>query len=139
MHEIVPASCLGPLPTAARMAKVLREEISVEKFHPVLFPKGSDMILNYDEHVLVSNYKFGVIYQRFGQTTEEELFNNVGGSAAFDEFLTILGDKVQLKNFPGYRGGLDTLNDQTGNYSIYTKYKDNSNWKMNTIVGEEEQ
>ena len=27
-------------------------------------------------HVLVNNFKFGVVYQRVGQTTEEALFGN---------------------------------------------------------------
>lgn len=32
-----------------------------------MFPKGSEMITNYDEHVLVNKYKFGIIQQKFGQ------------------------------------------------------------------------
>lgn len=41
----------------------------MERFYPVLFPKGSEMIVAYDEHVLVSTFKFGIIYQRFGQVS----------------------------------------------------------------------
>ena len=32
--------------------------------------------MHYDEHVVVNNYKFGAIYQRYGQVTEEALFGN---------------------------------------------------------------
>uniref|UniRef100_A0A915KMI8 Rap-GAP domain-containing protein n=1 Tax=Romanomermis culicivorax TaxID=13658 RepID=A0A915KMI8_ROMCU len=123
MHEIVPATCLGDLPTAARMAQLLCDEISTDKFHPVVFPKGSEMILNYDEHVLVNKYKFGIILQKFGQTKEEELFGNVTQDENFSEFLEFLGEKIKLKDFNGYRGGLDTSNGQTGEESVYAAFR----------------
>ena len=31
--------------------------------------QGSELIVNYDEHVLTNTFKFGVIYQRFAQVT----------------------------------------------------------------------
>ncbi|GAB6031292.1 Rap1 GTPase-activating protein 2, variant 2 [Chamberlinius hualienensis] len=124
VHELVPTSCLGDNPNPVKMAKLLNDEVSVTRFYPVLFPKGSEMISVYDEHVLVNTYKFGIIYQRFGQTTEEELFGNVNHSPAMEEFLNMLGDRVKLKNFKGYRGGLDTQYGQTGEESTYINFKD---------------
>lgn len=32
----------------------------------------------------------------------------------FDEFLQVLGDKVRLRGFDKYKGGLDTVHDLTG-------------------------
>ncbi len=58
------------------------------------------------------------------KTSEEDLFGNVDHPPALDEFLDMLGDKVELKGFRGYRGGLDVLNNQTGDYSVYTEFKD---------------
>jgi len=52
------------------------------------------------------------------------MFCNDRNSPEFDEFLAILGERVELKNFAGYRGGLDTVNEQTGKTSVYTKYRD---------------
>ena len=52
---------------------------------------ASELLVNYDEHVLVNNYKFGVIYQRAGQTSEEALFGNRGHSPALDRFLEMIG------------------------------------------------
>ncbi|CAG0895690.1 unnamed protein product [Cyprideis torosa] len=66
----------------------------------------------------------GVIYQRFGQTTEEELFTNSLPSPAFEEFLELLGRRVQLKDHEGYRGGLDTVHGHTGEESVHTTFKD---------------
>jgi hypothetical protein len=58
-----------------------------------------------------------------GQTTEEELFSNQEHSESFDKFLNILGKRIRLKDFDGFRGGLDTCNGQTGEYSVYESYK----------------
>lgn len=51
--------------------------------------------------------KVGVLYCRAGQTTEEEMYNNETAGPAFSEFLEVLGQRVRLKDFDKYRGGLD--------------------------------
>ncbi len=55
---------------------------------------------------------------------EEEVFGNATHSAAMDEFLDLLGDRVSLKDFQGYRGGLDISHGQTGEETVYTVYKE---------------
>ena len=122
-HEIVPSTALADRPSASRMAKLLCDDVTADRFSPVAFPGGSEMILQYDEHIITNTYKFGVVYQKFGQTTEEEIFGNATTSPAFDEFLDILGDRIELKNFEGYRGGLDTQHGQTGTESVYTEFR----------------
>ncbi|KRX91539.1 Rap1 GTPase-activating protein 1 [Trichinella pseudospiralis] len=107
IHEMVPANRIGELLTAARMAKFLCEDISTECFTPVMFPKGTELIMTFDEH-----------------TSEEELFGNAEHSDKMEEFLEFIGEKVQLRNFKGFRGGLDTVHGQTGEESFYTKFKD---------------
>lgn len=124
MHEIIPVSCLGNNPSPIRMARLLNEQINVDNFMPVMCPKASGMIAAYDEHVLVSNFKFGILYQRHGQTTEEELFGNTNSSPAFDEFLDMLGQRIRLKEHKGYRGGLDIQNGHTGDEAIYEVFKE---------------
>jgi RAP1 GTPase activating protein 1 len=91
----------GPVLNQFFHLQLLNEQLSVDQFSPVLCPRASQLIAAYDEHVLVSNFKFGVLYQRFGQTTEEELFGNVQSSAALDEFLELLGQRIQLKDHKG--------------------------------------
>jgi hypothetical protein len=44
-------------------------------------------------------------------------------SALFEEFLQILGEKMRLKGFDKYKGGLDTVHDLTGYNSIYTHWR----------------
>ncbi|KAM9627708.1 rap1 GTPase-activating protein 1-like isoform 15-T16 [Morphnus guianensis] len=122
-HDLIPISCLNEFPNAVQMAKLLCEDVNVERFFPVLYPKASQLIVAFDEHVISNNFKFGVIYQKPGQTTEEEVFSNTEESLGFLEFLDFLGDKIQLQDFRGFRGGLDVTRGQTGTESVYTNFQ----------------
>ncbi|XP_037243673.1 rap1 GTPase-activating protein 1-like isoform X2 [Falco biarmicus] len=104
-HDLIPISCLNEFPNAVQMAK------------------ASQLIVAFDEHVISNNFKFGVIYQKPGQTTEEEVFSNTEESLGFLEFLDFLGDRIQLQDFRGFRGGLDVTRGQTGTESVYTNFR----------------
>uniref|UniRef100_A0A665SWT0 RAP1 GTPase activating protein n=1 Tax=Echeneis naucrates TaxID=173247 RepID=A0A665SWT0_ECHNA len=121
-HDVIPISCLTEFPNVVQMAKLVCEEVNVDRFYPVLYPKASRLIVTFDEHVISNNFKFGVIYQKFGQTSEEELFGNMKESPAFVEFLEFLGQKIELHDFKGFRGGLDVTHGQTGTESVYTSF-----------------
>ncbi|BFZ23937.1 hypothetical protein BsWGS_26977 [Bradybaena similaris] len=120
-QEFIPASAVD-VPNPAKIARCICDDVSTDRFHPVLSLKGSELVMSYDEHVLTHNFKFGVIYQKKGQTSEEEVFGNRRHSPAMDAFLETIGDRVQLKDFKGFRGGLDTTHCQTGAESVYTKF-----------------
>ncbi|XP_055358160.1 rap1 GTPase-activating protein 2-like isoform X3 [Betta splendens] len=111
------------IPSAPELAKLLSGEAASLRFSPVVYPKASQLILNYDEHQVNNTFKFGVIYQRFGQVSEEEVFRNTEETPAFTEFLQLLGDTVELQDFKGFRGGLDVAHGQTGSQSVYTVYR----------------
>ncbi|XP_035208746.1 rap1 GTPase-activating protein 1-like isoform X1 [Stegodyphus dumicola] len=124
LHDVfhighTPTNFLSPV----QISKIMCEDITTEKFTPVIFPRASEMLMAYDEHVLVNTFKFGIIYQKFGQTTEEELFGNRKHSPAMEEFLDVLGNRIKLKDFKGFRGGLDAHYGQTGEDSVYTQFK----------------
>ncbi|XP_054587734.2 rap1 GTPase-activating protein 1 isoform X6 [Nothobranchius furzeri] len=121
-HDVIPISCLTEFPNVVQMAKLVCEEVNVDRFYPVLYPKASRLIVTFDEHVISNNFKFGVIYQKFGQTSEEEVFGNMEESPAFVEFLEFLGKKIELHDFKGFRGGLDVTHGQTGTESVYTHF-----------------
>ena len=88
-------------PPVSVRPQLLNDELTVERLEPVLAPGTSGLLLAYDEHVLVNHFKFGVIYQRHGQTREEELFGNRSHSQAMDEFLEMLGRRIPLKDHKG--------------------------------------
>ncbi|XP_061659589.1 rap1 GTPase-activating protein 2-like [Syngnathoides biaculeatus] len=114
---------LPDIPSVQELAKLLCDDAAGLRFSPVLYPKASQLIVNYDEHEVNSTYKFGVIFQRFGQVSEEELFRNNEETPAFQEFLQLLGDTVELQDFKGFRGGLDVSHGQTGSQSVYTVHR----------------
>ncbi|TKC53063.1 hypothetical protein EI555_014657, partial [Monodon monoceros] len=105
------------------LPQLVCEDVNVDRFYPVLYPKASRLIVTFDEHVISNNFKFGVIYQKLGQTSEEELFSTNEESPAFVEFLEFLGQKVKLQDFKGFRGGLDVTHGQTGTESVYCNFR----------------
>uniref|UniRef100_A0A672Q2D0 RAP1 GTPase activating protein n=1 Tax=Sinocyclocheilus grahami TaxID=75366 RepID=A0A672Q2D0_SINGR len=109
-HDVIPISCLTEFPNVVQMAKLVCEEVNVDRFYPVLYPKASRLIVIFDEHVINNNFKFGVVYQKFAQTSEEELFGNNEESPAFVEFLEFLGEKIELHDFKGYRSTVFSMN-----------------------------
>ena len=51
-----------------------------------------------------SELKVGVVYVKEGQYTEEEILDNNESSQQFDEFLSILGERVRLKGTLAWDG-----------------------------------
>ncbi|XP_043260827.1 rap1 GTPase-activating protein 1 isoform X4 [Colletes gigas] len=122
-HELVPATNLGPNPSPAKMVKAINENLNVGTLMPVVCSGAGALIARYDEHALVSRFKFGVLHQREGQVTEEQLFGNRQITPAFQEFLDLLGQKIDLKDHKGYCGGLDTRHGQTGDSAVYEVFR----------------
>ncbi|KAJ8715009.1 hypothetical protein PYW08_004990 [Mythimna loreyi] len=122
MHGLIPTTRSGVMQPPLKMAKMLNEQVNIDNFTAVMCLNASSLIAAYDEHVLVNCFKFGVLYQTYGQTTEEQLFGNNEISPAFEEFLDMLGQKIKLKDHKGYRGGLDIINGHTGTEAVYETY-----------------
>ncbi|OCT71221.1 rap1 GTPase-activating protein 1 [Xenopus laevis] len=122
-HQLINTSGLKHFPGVVQMAQMLCKELSAERFFPVLYLKASQLLVTFDEHLMSNNFKFGVIYQKEGQASEAEMFSNTEESLGFVEFLDFLGEKVNLQNFKGFRGGLDVFQGQTGSESIYTTFR----------------
>lgn len=84
-----------------RSLQAINESLNVSTLMPVMCPGAGTLIARYDEHALVSRFKFGVLHQRAGQVTEEQLFGNRQITPAFQEFLDLLGQKIDLKDHKG--------------------------------------
>ncbi|XP_054729663.1 GTPase-activating Rap/Ran-GAP domain-like protein 3 isoform X1 [Anastrepha obliqua] len=69
------------------------------------------------------NFKFGVVYMQPGQDCDDEMLSNQDASQDFEDFLHILGERIRLKGWDRFRGGLDVKGDMTGKYSVYTLYE----------------
>lgn len=69
-------------------------------------PDTPEELLKLDQVFIKSELKVGVIYVKEGQYTEEQILDNNENSLLFEEFLQLLGDKVRLRGFDKYKGGL---------------------------------
>jgi hypothetical protein len=81
-----------------------------------------DVLLTYEDKVSITKYKFGVLYCRARQRFEEDMYRNSCASSDFEEFLSLLGDKVSLRNYTGWNAGLDIDGDRDGTHSICTSF-----------------
>ncbi|KAF5272572.1 hypothetical protein FQR65_LT04911 [Abscondita terminalis] len=125
VHGLIPASCVfADRYNREEVVRSLGKEVNI---NPPLtlgqLPDTPEELLKLDQVFIKSELKVGVIYVKEGQYTEEEILDNNDNSMLFDEFLQILGEKVRLKGFDRYKGGLDTVHDLTGLYSIYTNWR----------------
>ncbi|KAF5909091.1 GTPase-activating Rap/Ran-GAP domain-like protein 3 isoform X2, partial [Clarias magur] len=114
-------------PTKTLSVKSILSAMNMERFEKgpreILNPEIQKDLLVLEEQEGSVNFKFGVLYAKDGQLTDDEMFSNESGSENFDKFLNLLGDTICLQGWAGYRGGLDTKNDTTGINSIYTVYQ----------------
>eukprot|EP01127_Copromyxa_protea_P018654 TRINITY_DN5919_c0_g1_i1.p1 TRINITY_DN5919_c0_g1~~TRINITY_DN5919_c0_g1_i1.p1 ORF type:complete len:1318 (-),score=198.98 TRINITY_DN5919_c0_g1_i1:28-3981(-) len=69
-----------------------------------------------------NSFKFGVVSRQKGQSTAKELYKNNYMSPSFHEFLDIMGEKIPLRGWKGFTGGLDTDHDSHGRHSYYTDF-----------------
>ncbi|XP_054903682.1 rap1 GTPase-activating protein 2 isoform X2 [Poeciliopsis prolifica] len=122
LHGTFSLSLFTNMPSVVELAKRLSDKVTVSKFDVVSYLKAPDLITAFDEHRVSSNFKFGVLYQKEGQFTEEDILSNNKESEKFREFLSILGDTIQLQGFTGFRGGLDVCHGQTGNEAVFTSF-----------------
>ncbi|CDQ82725.1 unnamed protein product [Oncorhynchus mykiss] len=122
MHGVFSVSLFPNIPSAVELAKMLCDSVTVSRFDVVSYLKAPDLITAFDEHRVSLNFKFGVLYQREGQLTEEDILCNNEESEEFQEFLSILGDTVTLQGFTGFRGGLDVCHGQTGSDAVFTSF-----------------
>ncbi|BFU18338.1 Rap/Ran GTPase activating protein, putative [Entamoeba histolytica HM-1:IMSS-B] len=60
-----------------------------------------------ENQTVSEKFKFGVLYGTLGQLTENEFYNNKEASPYFEQFLKLLGERVDMKTYPGYCGGLN--------------------------------
>jgi len=106
------------------LQKVLESSFSVSpatRLTLALRESFNDELDNIEHSLHSSNYKFGVLFAKEGQS-QNEMFGNREPSRAFEKFLELLGDRVDLQGFAGFRGGLDVKHGHTGSQSVYTKH-----------------
>ncbi|KAI9354879.1 hypothetical protein DFJ73DRAFT_297553, partial [Zopfochytrium polystomum] len=102
----------------------LHPDLHKSKIKRVQDRKIEKCITELDEIKSSTSLKVGVLLCKEGQTREEEFFSNEHGSARFDKFLEVLGNRVELQGYTGFLGGLDGKNGCTGSHSVSTTWRD---------------
>ncbi|CAH8480171.1 unnamed protein product [Schistosoma turkestanicum] len=119
--------CISYNPTNALTAKKVLNFFDIHRVE-----KGPREILNFEaqkdaltleEQEGSVNFKFGVLYCIEGQTSDQEMYNNETGSEQFERFVDLLGERINLKSWDRFKGGLDTKSNTTGIDSVYTIYE----------------
>ncbi|XP_056301086.1 rap1 GTPase-activating protein 2 [Pseudoliparis swirei] len=122
LHAVFSISLFPSIPSAVELAKMLCERVTVSKFEVVSYLKAPELITTFDEHRVSPNFKFGILYQKNRQFTEEDILSNTEESEEFKELLSLLGETVRLQGFSGFRGGLDVCHGQTGSEAVFTSF-----------------
>ncbi|XP_036930850.1 rap1 GTPase-activating protein 1 [Acanthopagrus latus] len=123
LHGVFSVSLFPNIPSAVELAKMLCDRVTVSQFEVVSYLKAPELIMAFDEHRVSPNFKFGILCQKDGQFTEEDILGNNEESDEFKEFLSILGETVLLQGFTGFRGGLDVCYGQTGSETVVTSFQ----------------
>ncbi|XP_068034740.1 LOW QUALITY PROTEIN: signal-induced proliferation-associated protein 1-like [Anomalospiza imberbis] len=124
-EEALPPGCRPPGARGApprKLLELLLPGLAVGGLRLAPSPAVQETLLKLDEQGVSRQRKVGVLYCRAGQGSEEEMYNNEGPGPAFEQFLALLGTRVRLRGFGGYRAQLDTRTDSTGTHSLYTTY-----------------
>jgi RAP1 GTPase activating protein 1 len=77
--------------------------------------KAFQDLMKQEQQDRMRQYRFGVIRQKYGQVTEDEMLCN-GSSDEFEEFLALLGERVHLRSHKGFKGGLNGLHNEFSYY-----------------------
>jgi len=108
--------------TKKHISKVL--ELDIENTRQVKDTLIRQEMSNWDLREVSKNFKFGILYCKAGQTTEEEIFSNTNtGSPEYERFLACIGDKIELRGWQKFTGGLDIDSDFDGTHSVFANFK----------------
>lgn len=118
--------------TAKKLVRLMQEQneaLKNAKIYAVKDGSLADQLLEYEKAEKnqfrpICTHKVGVVYVKEGQITEEEVLGNKNGSPGFEAFLDCIGTKIDLFNWNGFDGGLDTKKDRTGKRSVFATWRD---------------
>lgn len=97
------------------------QELKFKRIKSADFPFS---LLTVERKLRLQHMKFGVLYVKPGQTTDDEILSNNETITAFTEFLDFLGERIVLEGWNKFSGGLDVKHNTTGKESFFVEYQD---------------
>ena len=86
-------------------------------------------LIKLEDSFLPRKYKFGLVYVKDGQRDESDFLANdcdldpAGPDGAFVNFCNLIGTRIGLRGWDGYRAGLDVDNGGTGEDSLFAEVR----------------
>jgi len=91
----------------AALRRLTKPMFTSSKLRVIRDPASHPKFAELEDKLITNSYKFGVLYALEGQD-ENAMYSNPQGSAAFKRFMGLLGDRVSMKGWTKYTGGLST-------------------------------
>ena len=107
--------------------KILKQHPSINNYKLNLVKDTAIIkeLIDFENSQLESKtLKFGVVYCKNNQSSDDEMYSNEHGSYEFNQFLHFLGSHILLEGWDKFRGGLDVTSNTTGIQSVYTTLDD---------------
>ena len=82
----------------------------------------SQRLVEFENMHLDFDRRVGILYWKSGQSEDQAFSNQM--SPEFDEFLNFFGERIRLKGWQKFRGGLNVTMDETGEHSVFTEHKE---------------
>eukprot|EP01114_Cavostelium_apophysatum_P020821 TRINITY_DN7085_c0_g1_i1.p1 TRINITY_DN7085_c0_g1~~TRINITY_DN7085_c0_g1_i1.p1 ORF type:complete len:1111 (-),score=277.32 TRINITY_DN7085_c0_g1_i1:60-3392(-) len=123
----IPAAHSTSVSDMLKFTKSTHQNLDIQRFIEIVdIDELSNDLVSFEKRQIsmLSTYKFGVLFMADGQTEEDAMFSNERSSPDFDQFLRIIGERVVLEGFGGYRGGLDTRFNSTGTHTVTAKHEE---------------
>ncbi|KAJ3424546.1 rap gtpase-activating protein [Anaeramoeba flamelloides] len=111
-------------PSFQEVLTSIDNSLSNAKIMECYFEREKEDLLTLERVEYNMEHKVGVLYVKDQQKNEKEILANQGHNKEFDEFIDLLGDRILLKGFEGFCGGMDTKFGSSGKESIHTKWND---------------
>lgn len=99
-------------------------ELAGLRLEKVQDPALSAALSDYESKLVERRHKFGVLLIRAGQTNEDQWYQNQELTPDFDAFLNLIGERIALKGWTKFAGGLNTREGHTGSHSVYACFRD---------------
>ncbi|KOB74231.1 Uncharacterized protein OBRU01_07931, partial [Operophtera brumata] len=117
----------GQTPTRPTVKQILAQFSAIERVdkmpREITCAELQKDVLLLEEQEGSVNFKIGVMLMKPCQKTDDEMLSNEKGDEKWDRFISLLGDKIRLRGWNRFRGGLDVKGDMTGSHSIYTMHQ----------------
>jgi len=105
----------------AALKKMLKP-FSTRYLYPIRDRTSREVFADLENKLISGCSKFGVIYAKDGQN-ENDMYNNVTGSKQFEEFLDLMGQKINMLGWTHYRGDFSSKASQESRYTVYESHE----------------